>query len=322
METRANHILIGAFTLVVVVCGLAFALWVGKSTLDREWDEYDILFSEAVTGLSLGGAVQYSGIQVGEVRKLSLDPKQPGQVRVHVRVSSGTPIRTDTRAKLTFTGLTGVAIIQLSGGSVDAPPLVAAEGEPWPVLRADHSDLQRLLDASGDVVGNVNTVAQRLTQLLDAENLDRVADTLSHLERITGSVASRDQELSTLLDNLAATSADLRQVMGDARTLFASVQRMASQAEPLLQVEAPQTLERARAALDAVQTLAQRLDTVLAHNAQALQGLGGQTLAQLGPTLTELRGVARELQRLSAALARDPAGLLLGRDHPKEYPLP
>mgnify|MGYP003349263619 CR=1 FL=1 len=44
METRANHVLIGSFALLVVAAAMLFALWIGKSSLDREFAEYDVIW--------------------------------------------------------------------------------------------------------------------------------------------------------------------------------------------------------------------------------------------------------------------------------------
>jgi phospholipid/cholesterol/gamma-HCH transport system substrate-binding protein len=140
METRASHVLIGSFALAVLVLAFLFVLWLGKLSLDREWAYYDVLFKEAVTGLTVGSAVQYSGIQVGEVRRLQLAVNDPGTVVARIRVAGDTPIKTDTTAKLTFTGLTGVAIIQLGGGSAEAPILVG-EGNAVPQIVAEDSAL-------------------------------------------------------------------------------------------------------------------------------------------------------------------------------------
>ena len=74
METRANYVLIGAFTVLTAVFLLLFALWAAKFSSDRDWDRYEVIFSEPVTGLTEGGSVQYNGIGVGTVDRLSLDP--------------------------------------------------------------------------------------------------------------------------------------------------------------------------------------------------------------------------------------------------------
>ena len=74
METRANYVLIGAFTILAAVCLLLFALWAAKFSSDRNWRQYEVVFTEPVTGLTEGGSVQYNGIGVGTVDKLSLAP--------------------------------------------------------------------------------------------------------------------------------------------------------------------------------------------------------------------------------------------------------
>src|SRR5690606_13238633 len=100
METRAHHVLIGAFTLLVVAAALAFVLWLAKSHTDQDYGVYDVVFNEAVTGLSKGGGVQYRGITVGEVTQLSLAPDDPRKVIARIRVAGQTPIKVDTHAKL------------------------------------------------------------------------------------------------------------------------------------------------------------------------------------------------------------------------------
>ena len=80
METRAHHVLIGLFTVIVVAAALLFALWLAKSSSDRQFSDYEIVFNEAVSGLSQGSAVQYNGIKVGDVTQLKLDPQDPRKV--------------------------------------------------------------------------------------------------------------------------------------------------------------------------------------------------------------------------------------------------
>jgi phospholipid/cholesterol/gamma-HCH transport system substrate-binding protein len=74
METKANHVLIGAFTILITILAVFFALWAANYSSNKQWDKYEVVFSEAVTGLGTGGIVQYNGINVGEVTKLRLDP--------------------------------------------------------------------------------------------------------------------------------------------------------------------------------------------------------------------------------------------------------
>ncbi len=86
METRAHHVLIGFFTLLVVGAALLFALWLGKIDSDTQFDAYDIVFQEAVSGLSKGSTVEFNGIKIGDVSSLRLDPQDPQRVIARVRV--------------------------------------------------------------------------------------------------------------------------------------------------------------------------------------------------------------------------------------------
>ena len=83
METRANHVLIGAFTIVVFLLGVAVRAVGGEVHLRTAvWEEYDVIFTESVTGLGIGSLVQYNGITVGEVRNL-----QPRRRTIRARSS-------------------------------------------------------------------------------------------------------------------------------------------------------------------------------------------------------------------------------------------
>jgi phospholipid/cholesterol/gamma-HCH transport system substrate-binding protein len=320
METKASHVLIGAFTLAVLVLAVVFALWLGKLSLDREWDEYDIVFTEAVTGLSVGGAVQYNGIQVGEVRRLSLAPDNPSEVMARVRVNGGTPIKIDTQAKLTFTGLTGVAIIQLTGGTSNAALLreQAANGEV-PRLIAQESALQKLMSSSEDIVTSVNDMLLRVSVLLNEENLGKVAATLDHIEKISGSIAEKSDGLGQAVADLSAASRVLKNTLAQTDRLVARIEQATASTQQLLDHEAKELLVSARSSLDAAKRFADSAYATIEQNRDAVASFSNQGLAQVGPALAELRATLRNLQKLTDRLSDDPANFLLGRDEPKEY---
>ena len=150
METHARYFLIGMFSLSVLAVLLLFALWLGKLELGRDYQDYDIRFEESVAGLAKGGLVQFQGVQVGEVRKLKLDPVDPRVVIVRVRMTEQTPIKTDTKAQLSFTGLTGVAVIELIGGTPGAKLLREVEPNSVPIIASIPSTLTQLMvDGTG-----------------------------------------------------------------------------------------------------------------------------------------------------------------------------
>jgi len=318
METRASHVLIGSFALAVLVLAFLFVLWLGKLSLDREWAYYDVLFKEAVTGLTVGSAVQYSGIQVGEVRRLQLAVNDPGTVVARIRVAGDTPIKTDTTAKLTFTGLTGVAIIQLGGGSAEAPILVG-EGNAVPQIVAEDSALAKLFASGEDVVLNVNQLLARASSLLSEDNVGKVSATLAHIESLSATLAAHGDGIGRALDDLGAAGESLRSSLAQAELLLKRLDSIAERADGLLASDAEPILTSLKETLEATRALADSTQQLVEHNREAIDGFSNQSLPQLAPTLAELRETLSRLSSLSQRIERDASGLLLGRDQPKEY---
>ena len=92
METKANYVLIGTFTILVTVFLLGFALWAAKFSSDASWQRYQVIFNEPVTGLTEGSSVQYNGISVGTVEQLKLDARDPRRVQALLKLEADAPI--------------------------------------------------------------------------------------------------------------------------------------------------------------------------------------------------------------------------------------
>lgn len=312
METRAHHVLIGLFTLVVAALLMLFALWLGKYTTDRSFDEYDVVFREAVTGLSKGGIVQYNGIAVGEVRGLSLDRVDPRKVIARIRVDAETPIKLDTRAKLAIVGLTGVAQIQLSGGSPGSARLRAGPGVRVPVVLADTSAFQHLLDSSEDIATTASEVLLRLNRVLSDDNLDRISKSLANVDAVTATVAGSRAELAGMIRNANAASAELK------RTLI-STGKMADGVNRDLVSQLPGLVAKLDRTLTRMESLTGQADGMLRENRDAVRSLGNDGLTQVGPAITELRALLRDLDRVIGKIEHSPAGFVLGKEQPEEF---
>jgi ABC-type transporter Mla subunit MlaD len=120
METRANYTLIGAFALAVIAGAFLFVFWfAGGGNKQSGRDSYRIVFSSSVSGLTRGSQVLFNGLKVGEVTTIDLAP-DPSEVYAMIEVDGRTPVKTDTRARLEYQGLTGISSIALTGGTADA----------------------------------------------------------------------------------------------------------------------------------------------------------------------------------------------------------
>ncbi|MGH8060702.1 MAG: MlaD family protein [Pseudoxanthomonas sp.] len=305
METKANYVLIGAFTLIIAAALLLFGLWAAKYSSERSWQEYQVVFREAVTGLSVGSPVQYNGIAVGSITKLSLAPNDPRQVIARIRLDSSTPVKTDTRAKLAITSLTGPSIIQLSGGTPQAPALTSVDTRDAPLIQTTPSALQNISDTA-------NRIVERLDQVLSDKNVASITATLEHLEAVSGSMADRDQGLQALLVSARDAARNLDRTLD---TTNGTVQRL----DENLVKQLPPLLNKLDSTLARLDSAAGNADSILGENRAAINSFANDGLGQLGPTLSELRSLIRDLRRVSDRLEGNPARYLLGRDAPKEF---
>ncbi len=303
METRAHHVLIGLFTVLAIIAGLVFGLWLSRSSHTQAYRNYEIVFKESVTGLSEGAAVRYSGIKVGSVTKLMLDPHDPRRVIARVQINANAPVRTDTRAKLAMSGVTGIATIQLSGGAPNSPPLQAKPGQ-LPIIVAELSPLAKLLASGEDIVSNINQMVVNTNRLLSDDNMQRVSRTLEHIDQATGAIADQREDIRLLLQQLAEASRS-------ANTALQEAEKLMRQANGLMDTQG-------RSSMASLERVTANLDQLLQNNHQSLES-GMQGLGELGPAIRELRQTLESVRAITRRLNENPSGYLLGRDKSKEF---
>lgn len=319
METRAHHVLIGAFTLGSVILLLLFILWLGKMQTDQEFDEYDVVFSEAVTGLSVGGTVTFNGIQIGEVRRLSLDADDPRKVLARIRVGGGAPINRDTKATLTIVGLTGLAVIDLAGGMPDSPPLEIPPGAEVPRLIADQSALAALMTGGKDVLTRFNETMERVNQLLGEDNLASIAQSLKNVEQATGALADGDTGVAQLLDSGNSAVRSLQAALEEVEALANRAQAVVGGVDESVENHFDPSMRDFRQSMAELKQTTIELNALLKRNGPAIDQFASEGLVPVAASAQELAKTLRSLRALVEALEARPADFLLQRDQPREY---
>jgi len=193
METRANYVMTGAFTLAVIVGVFSFIFWFHNSGSGGERASYRVVFAGSVSGLRAGGSVLFNGIRVGEVSGLALDTQDPRKVTATISIDHAVPVRADTRVALAFQGLTGLAEVSLTGGAADAAPLVADNGSP-PTLYAGASAGADVTQAARDVLSRINGLV--------IDNETALRSSLRNIETVTATLAQNSQRLDKVMAGL------------------------------------------------------------------------------------------------------------------------
>lgn len=209
METRANYVLIGSFTLAVIAAAFGFVLWFQSLHTTKARSPLRIVFEGPAAGLRNGGSVNFNGIRVGEVISVKLD--NPRRVVALAMVENNAPIRKDTLVGLEFQGLTGVAAISLKGGEEAAPP-VPLDEDGVPLLTADPNRLQDVTEAIRGTLQNINRVV--------ADNQEAVKNSLRNLETFTNSLSRNAERIDAIMGRVDG-------VMGKADNLMLGLNSLA-----------------------------------------------------------------------------------------------
>jgi phospholipid/cholesterol/gamma-HCH transport system substrate-binding protein len=209
METRANYVLVGLFTLAVIAAAFGFVLWFQSLHTAKARSPLRIVFEGPATGLRTGGNVNFNGIRVGEVVSVKLD--NPRRVVALAMVENSAPIRKDTLVGLEFQGLTGVAAISLKGGE-EAAPGVPLDEDGIPVLTADPNRLQDVTEAIRATLQNINKVV--------ADNQEAVKNSLRNLEVFTSSLSRNSERIDAIMSRVDG-------VMGKADSLMLGLNSLA-----------------------------------------------------------------------------------------------
>lgn len=286
METKANYVAVGAFVLACVIGLVVAIMWLAGAQYSQEYAYYQANFKGPVTGLGKGTVTRYNGIEVGRITDLAFDPNDPQRVIVTLQVQPNLDIREDSVASIDSQGITGASFVGISGGTRNAPLLVAREDQRYPVIRTKESTFAQLAQSMPEVVSKLNVAASRINDLLSDDNRRAITNVLVNLDETTQVIARRSADID-------ATIAQANQAMANLSDASSSL----------------------RPTLDQVDLTIRKYGSV-ADNANAF--ITGDGLAQVSELVGELRRLVSNLDQFSEQLNRQPTKLLFG-DRRKGY---
>jgi phospholipid/cholesterol/gamma-HCH transport system substrate-binding protein len=297
METKAGYVVIGLFTLLAILAGLGFFLWLAKVEISQRYTQYDILFDQ-VSGLGQSSPVRFNGVDVGQVLAIRLDRDNPSRVRVRIEVAAATPVRQGTQAILSSQGVTGVAFVGLEGGLADAERLPIDPDTGVALIPSRSSTVQTLLEGAPDVLKQTQVVLDGIGRFTTAENAAHVTAILANLD-------ASSEKLSAMVDDLTTTSASLTAAADRFAAFSSGLEGVTENADGAITDTRAAIADLRRAVADA--------RTALGHIDEfATKGL---------PQIADLSGpIARlmaDLSSLTAQIRRDPARFFLGSRTPE-----
>jgi phospholipid/cholesterol/gamma-HCH transport system substrate-binding protein len=301
METRANYALIGIFTLAVIAAAFGFLLWFSGAEKQGGRVTYKIVFTGSITGLSKNGVVLFNGVPVGAVTKIDLMPQDPSRVYALVEVDGKVPVRTDTKARLEYTGFTGVASVALTGGATDAPPLPTSKQEPG-VIVADRSDFQDLVATARRVAAEASDFFTKTNRLLD-DNSASITAAVKNAEKFSDALAANSGGLKDFMDAIADVGKSIK-------PLTAKLDLLASDADKVVKGINPDDVN---AAAKAIKKAADDLDSRMKEIAVNINRFTGSGLRQYEALAVDGRKTLEQINQAVRSIESNPQQFLFGK---------
>lgn len=313
--------------LLFVVGFLSF----GGSNIFRKPARFLVYFDESVSGLEPGAPLKFSGVRIGRVAAVNVSYDAATREALVETVceinrnilndSAGQTIDlTDAgqfqqlidrgmRARLSFTGITGLLFVELGiEDPREYPPDPRFMSGALPVVPAIPSPIAEVQSSIVEIVANLKKVdfgglAKEFRSLLTAAN-QKMADL--DVKGLSEKVGTAATAVTTLVSTPEArqTFTNLNGAITELRDVLV---KFDGQVGPVSD-ELKQTLAEAQRALQSIENTAVTTQRFIAG-----QGNLGDEVTQ---SLRQLADAAAALERLSDALTRNPSSLIVGKKQP------
>ncbi len=317
METRSNHVLVGAVVLILLAVLALFTVWIARlgGTTQKE---YDIFFKQSVDGLARGSAVTYSGVPSGQVKAIQLWRNDPQFVRVRIEVSQETPVLQGTAATIQGS-FTGTSTVSLDGARKGAPPIVCPENDmanqcPYgvPVIPTRTGGLGAILNSAPQLLERLSTLTERLTGLLTDRNQASIAGILENTNRLTDALADRGPEI-------AATLAQTRIAIQQAGNAAEQIGTLAATTNNVLAEDVKPAMANLNDAIRSAKQSADTLNGAIQDARPGLQTFSRRTVPEVNQLVLDLRQMSAALASVAEKVDRQGAGSLIGQQKLPDY---
>ena len=281
-----------------------FVIWLTGRTGQEELSRYTLMFDRDVSGLSLGGAVNYMGVNIGSVTAMSLEQDNGTRVRVDIEILASTPVDSRTWASIAMQGITGVAVVNLaSDPGTDYQPIDVPAGQDYPVIPVRDVGFSAIMSSMGSIMAKLDEMLTEAGKILSEENRAFVGDTLENIETISSALAEDREALAGLPGELDQTLVEIRQTVSQ-------VNGLATEARPELQG----ALENLNQASMNLAALSERINTLVSSNEAEFNRFVAEGLAEAPALMEDAREMMRELEKLLRQLQDDPSQLIYKTD--------
>src|SRR3954466_8101235 len=303
--------MVGAVTVALLAGVLLFIVWLAGLS-NKASKCYDIYFSQAVGGLNKGSNVTFSGVPVGQVKKISLLPNRPEFVWVRIDVDEQTPVLQGTTAQIKGVGFTGVSEIQLDGAVKGAPPISRLGPQGCPVLPSSTSGLGALLNSAPELIDRIQRLTERLTELLSDKNQNSISDILENVDRTTKVLADRAPDMGD-------TIAEIKIASHNAGIAATNLAALSDNTNKLVSEQGRPAAQDLRKAIASIQQATDNLNAMITDARPGVQNFSKSTLPEANRLVHDLRDLSQSLRQVTDRVNQQGIGGALGPEKLPDY---
>ncbi|MGX5849046.1 MlaD family protein [Mesorhizobium sp. PL10] len=215
METRANYVIVGIFTLAAILAAFAFVYWTAQIGDRGETAELRVRIQGSASGLGPGSLVLFNGVKVGVVKRVYFDRNDPNAAIATTEIDKTTPLTKSTQADIGIASLAGQVNIELKGANPKEPNLLEEaekEGRVAEIL-ANPSAVNNLLQTAQ----NIFTRADKVLSDLEGFTKDvrgPLTQTVKNAQTFSDALAKNADGIDKFLTAVSALSDELKGVSG------------------------------------------------------------------------------------------------------------
>ncbi|MCK9373474.1 MAG: MlaD family protein [Sulfuricurvum sp.] len=320
MESKVNYTAVGLFVILFTTALVAFGFWLGKYNGDtKDYRYYKLFITESVAGLSPEAAVKFRGVDVGKVETILINPNNSEEIELTLKIKKETPIKTDSYAILKFYGITGLAYIEIAGGTKESPLLVSDE-HTVATIPSSPSLIKRLDESLSNVASKLSTTLDKADRLFNDRNVENVALTLEHLRSLSVQLDGYQNEVRTLIQQTIALENNATGSLNSIQDAADETKKSAANFNNVVTVKMGNTLDSLEKSSRETHALIQKIEQTVDRGDYDLRSVAAPTATEFNELIAQTKLLSNELEQSLNHLKNSPSDLLFKTSKPTPGP--